>query len=75
MNIPVKITVGCEIVYFKEKTGYFESIVTSINGNFITVEGPAVVHIKEIIQFTFGGVWVANRKYNGNGWPILHFRP
>ena len=75
MNIPVEISVGCEIVYFKEDVGILNGTVINICGDSITIEGPAVVHIKKIIQFTFGGVWMINHKYDHQDWNVIRFLP
>lgn len=68
MNIPVKITVGCRVAVMPNKNSYaqYEGEVTAIHGDAydVLINGSTRnIHITQITAFTFGGVWMPNRKF------------
>lgn len=69
MNIPVKITVGCDVTVMPDPANSFaeyHGTVQAIDGETydVMINGSLRnIHITQITAFTFGGVWMPNRQF------------
>lgn len=69
MNISVKITVGCEVMVVPDPNSFaiYQGTVQAIAGDTydVLIDGNSRnIHISQITVFTFGGVWMPNRRYS-----------
>jgi hypothetical protein len=68
MNISVKITVGCKVMVIPHRgyTAIYQGTVQAITGDTydVLIDGNSRnIHISQITVFTFGGVWMPNRRH------------
>ena len=68
MNIPVKITVGCEVMVMPDPDSFaeYQGVVEAIHGKVfdVTINGKIrIIHITQISVFTFGGIWMPNYEF------------
>lgn len=69
MNIDVKIVEGCEVLVmpdpdsFAEYHGTVEKVVSYEDFDVMINGKLRIIHITQISSFTFGGVWMPNKKF------------
>lgn len=66
-DIPVKIIVGCEVMVIPDPDDFmqFHGTVVGITGDTydVLIDGVSrEIDITQITAFTFGGVWMPNRR-------------
>ena len=71
MRIPVKIVKGCKVIILPDPNTYsfHNGVVEKITGKEsfdVSIKGATRnIHIFQILQFTFGGVWMVNHQCPG----------